>query len=238
MNSNKQIPLGRYTGNPIVKFLSDGRLVQLVEPFGFTDSEGKSWPVPAKATLDGASIPRPLWSLIGSPLTGKYRDASIIHDYYCDVRNRPWKEVHRVFFEAMIVSGVSEKQAKLMYAAVFFLGPQWSQTIVQNTNLHQHSLDFSESPVFHDLFAITEAVDSSNGNWQGSKSPEDHNSPERLTKTLELREIESLIDSMNPNLDLIEKIIDEKATISLQNDNTFLMERILNIDGVKSLAEV
>lgn len=236
MNSNKQIPLGQYTGDPIVKLLSDGRRLQLVEPFGFLNSDGKSWPVPVGAMVDGASIPPVLWSLIGSPLTGKYRYASIIHDYYCDVRNRPWKEVHRVFFEAMRVSGVCEKQAMLMYGAVYFCGPRWSQTIIHNTNLQQPLLDFPKPPVF-DLF-ITETVDGSNGNWQGSKLPEDYNPSERFTKTLELREIESLIESTNPSLDSIEKIIDDRTVISLRNDNTFLIERILNIDGVKSLIDV
>jgi Protein of unknown function (DUF1353) len=236
MNPNKKIHLGQYTGNLILKPLSDGGLMQVVEPFGFLDSKRESWLVPVGAKVDGASIPRALWSLIGSPWTGKYRDASVVHDYYCDVRTRPWKEVHRVFFEAMRVSDVCEQQAKLMYAAVFFAGPRWSQTIVDNTKLLS-PIDFPESPGLYDLLAI-KAMDSSNRDWQGSKSLEDHNPSKRLQKTLELREIESIIDSDNPSLDLIEKMIDDKATISLQHDNAFLGERIVNIDGVKSLTDV
>jgi len=30
--------------------------------------------------VDGATIPEPLWALVGSPFTGDYRNASIIHD--------------------------------------------------------------------------------------------------------------------------------------------------------------
>jgi Protein of unknown function (DUF1353) len=79
-----------------------------------------------------------LWSVIGSPFTGKYRDASVIHDYYCDIRARPWPSVHRVFYDAMIVSGVSVSRAKLMYAAVYFAGPRWSEATEHNNNLNNH----------------------------------------------------------------------------------------------------
>ena len=56
--------------------------------------------------VDGASIPKIAWSIIGSPLSGKYCDASVIHDYHCDVRVRSSDEVHLVFHYAMLASGV------------------------------------------------------------------------------------------------------------------------------------
>ena len=34
--------------------------------------------------MDGASIPRALWTLVGSPYRGDYRRASIVHDQACD----------------------------------------------------------------------------------------------------------------------------------------------------------
>jgi hypothetical protein len=112
--------------------LEDGRLVKLAEPFSYIDPDEKSWEVPAGATVDGASIPRALWTLIGGPFEDKYRNASIIHDWYCDVRSRPWKDTHRVFYHAMITSSVPIAQAKLLFAGVYWGGPRWSQTVVEN----------------------------------------------------------------------------------------------------------
>jgi len=125
----------RYVGKLVWTPLPDGRLMELVQDFGFIDSLGLEWPVPAKTQVDGASIPQALWSLVGSPFTGKYRDASVIHDYYCDVRIREWPTVHRVFYDAMIVSGVTIPRAKLMYAAVYFAGPRWTSQAVHNNQL-------------------------------------------------------------------------------------------------------
>ncbi len=43
------------------------------------------------AIVDGASIPRMFWSIIGGLFDEGYRDASIIHDWYCDKRLRTWQ---------------------------------------------------------------------------------------------------------------------------------------------------
>jgi hypothetical protein len=127
--------VGRYEGIPVVTFLDDGRRVRLTEEFAFVDSSDARWDVPKGATVDGASIPRFLWSLIGGPFEGVYRNASIIHDWYCDLRSRPWEVVHRMFYEAMITSGVRGRLAKLMYAGVYMGGPRWSKTVVSNIDL-------------------------------------------------------------------------------------------------------
>ena len=128
-------PFGRYTAPLILEPLADGRRMKLYRGFGFVDSAQRDWPVPAEAIVDGASIPRALWSVIGGPFEGKYRDASVIHDYYCDVRTRAWREVHRVFYDAMRASEVSELRAKIMYAAVYYEGPRWNDTVVHNSNV-------------------------------------------------------------------------------------------------------
>lgn len=63
--------LGCYTGQLILKPLQDGRRMQTVLDFGFREADGLYWPVPRGATVDGASIPAPLWQIIGSPWVGK-----------------------------------------------------------------------------------------------------------------------------------------------------------------------
>lgn len=127
---------GRYEGAPpAVEFDPDGRRVRLIKKFAYVDCRDNRWEVPSEAIIDGASIPQPLWSLLGGPFEGRYRNASIIHDWFCDRRIRPWEQVHRVFYEAMLTSGVSKARAKLMYAGVYWGGPRWSLTVVQNNNL-------------------------------------------------------------------------------------------------------
>lgn len=118
---------GRYTNAPpLAQWLEDGRHMRLKRPFGYVDASGREWPVPAETVVDGASIPQVFWSLTGGPFSGAFRDASIVHDYYCDVRTRPWRDTHRVFLDAMLCSGVSEVQAQVMYYAVYRFGPRWT----------------------------------------------------------------------------------------------------------------
>jgi hypothetical protein len=146
--------LGHYEGTAIVEFLPDGRHVKLRQAYVFIDSQYTRWGVPTGAEVDGASIPRLFWTLIGGPFEGKYRDASIVHDFFCSVRHRPWRAVHRMFYEAMVVSGVPLVKAKYMYAAVYLGGPKWQGMDTANVNLvidrnklpSQHSHDPYHSP--------------------------------------------------------------------------------------------
>lgn len=131
---------GRYEGDLVVLVLDDGRRVKLTQPFAYFDPADLPWPVPRNAIVDGASIPRALWTLIGGPFEGKYRNASVIHDWYCDRRNRPWQDVHRMFHHAMLTSGVDALQARVMYAGVRWGGPRWSETVVHNAQLGEPSL--------------------------------------------------------------------------------------------------
>jgi hypothetical protein len=103
----------------------DPRRVRLLEAVTFTDSKGKKWTAKEKRVVDGASIPRFLWRLIGSPFVGRYRDASVIHDVYCQDRDEPSEEVHAMFEEAMLARGVPSTKRWLMAQAVKKFGPSW-----------------------------------------------------------------------------------------------------------------
>ncbi len=114
----------KYNSNsPLVSLDANGTTITLQEAFSFTDAHCRVWSVPKLAVADGASIPRSLWSAVGSPLTGPYRNAAIIHDWYCAVRTRPWQDVHQMFYDAMIASNVPATKAKLMYFGVRVGGP-------------------------------------------------------------------------------------------------------------------
>lgn len=114
---------------PQIALLDDGRTARLLAPLSFTQANGTAWPVPAGVELDGASIPRILWSLIGGPFEGRYRNASIVHDHYCVVRTRSWQDTHRVFYDAMRSSGETATKAKIMYYAVYRFGPRWGAEV-------------------------------------------------------------------------------------------------------------
>src|SRR5262249_33285339 len=103
----------------------DATHYKLITALTYTDTANKPWFAPENYVTDGASIPWPLWLIVGSPFTGNYVRAAIIHDVYCDLKSRDWKWVHRTFYDAMIAGGVSPIQAKIMYYAVYRFGPKW-----------------------------------------------------------------------------------------------------------------
>jgi len=108
-----------------VRLDPDGRRVHLLVDVSYVDPAGTHWLAPKGSTVDGASIPRPFWSIIGGPWEGRYRFASILHDVACDERKRPWDQSATMFYDAMRCSGVSESKAKVMYYAVYEFGPHW-----------------------------------------------------------------------------------------------------------------
>lgn len=130
---------GRFPDTLDLRMSRDGRTATLLAPFEFIDQRSKKWLAPKGVTVDGASIPQVLWSVVGSPWTGRYREASVVHDFYCDTRTEPWQSVHRVFYDAMLANGVEELQAKIMYAAVYRFGPRW---------------DFKYTPVCKNCLAV------------------------------------------------------------------------------------
>jgi hypothetical protein len=115
---------GHFIGKFVADFSTDGRKVTLVEPFAFVDPFGKEWDVPTGYKTDGASVPSALWALY-PPFTGNYRQAAVIHDYYCDNEQRSWQDTHKVFYFAMRAANVDEQTAKIMYSAVYLFGPRW-----------------------------------------------------------------------------------------------------------------
>ena len=100
--------------------------------FAYVDPRGKRWDAPKGSIVNGASIPRSLWTIIGGPFEGKYRNASIVHDVYCDSMSEPSEAVHFMFYEACRCGGVPEKKAKILYYAVATFGPKW-EYLMQST---------------------------------------------------------------------------------------------------------
>jgi hypothetical protein len=151
---------GSFIGDAVLKLLPNGKDMEVIELFGFVDSSGARWEVPKGTVVDGASIPRALWSIVGSPFTGKYRKASVIHDYFCETMSRPWQDVHKVFFDAQLAEGNSEYHAKVLYGAVYAWGPRWD--IVDGRPKRTRRV--LTEPSKHDLEKLQEYVKLNNPN--------------------------------------------------------------------------
>jgi hypothetical protein len=135
---------GEYIGEVVATWLPDNRKMRLLNAFEYRDPKGRRWPVPAGAIVDGASIPQPFWSVIGGPFEGAYRAASVIHDHWCETRTRTHLDVHQMFYDAMLTSGVGDKKAWLMYQAVLRFGPFWKDPrIPEECQIIDKSYDFS-----------------------------------------------------------------------------------------------
>jgi hypothetical protein len=117
---------GRFEGDVVARWSDGGRDMTLVAAFAYVDPQAVRWDAPTGSVVDGASIPRAFWSLVGGPFTGRYRAASVVHDVACTTRERGWQQVHRMFFDACRCGGVGHIQATGMYYAVYHFGPRWT----------------------------------------------------------------------------------------------------------------
>lgn len=115
----------RFEGRVVAEWLENGREMKLLEDFAYHDTAGVVWKATRGSIVNGASIPRPLWSIIGGPFEGRYRNASVVHDVACGLKAQPWQAAHRMFFHASRKGGAGEIRAKIMYAAVYHFGPRW-----------------------------------------------------------------------------------------------------------------
>lgn len=114
----------QFIGTPLTLWEGD-RNMKLMEDFGFTDSSGKTWLAPKGSFLNGATIPKPLWSIVGCPYVGPYRYASIVHDYFVGEGTNPEpisyeerRAADRMFYEACIYGGCTKRFAGILYIGV------------------------------------------------------------------------------------------------------------------------
>lgn len=130
-SAEAQEEFGRFTSSPKLEFVDEGpgkgRDMRLLEDLTYIDPSGGDWTAQKGFQTDGASIPQVFWSFVGGPFDGPYRNAAIIHDWFCDKKDRRWQDVHRIFYYASRAAGVQQVKAKILYAAVMFGGPRWGK---------------------------------------------------------------------------------------------------------------
>ncbi|GAB1480729.1 hypothetical protein MASR2M74_33120 [Paracoccaceae bacterium] len=100
----------------------------------FFDGEGRGWTAPSGTLTDGASIPQIFVPVVGDPRSREFANAAAMHDAWCGIGNEDgavyhkatWQEVHRMFYDSLIVGGTDDLRAKVMFAAVWLGGPRWA----------------------------------------------------------------------------------------------------------------
>ena len=92
------------------------------------ESLGYSITVKKGFDFDGASIPKWLWSIYGSPLNGNYVVASLIHDGLYASQKVSKRISDRVFLDIMKQSNVGYLKRTSMYLAVTLFGDKdWKE---------------------------------------------------------------------------------------------------------------
>lgn len=135
----------------------DKGLCTLTYNLQYKDSSEVVWQADAQDTTDGASIPAWAQPFIGKPFDKSYIKAAVIHDHYCDPKHivRPWRQTHRVFYDALVELGVSSVKSKLMYYAVYLGGPKWA-TLVQGKYCGKNCINiFTSGPEIRQIRAAT-----------------------------------------------------------------------------------
>src|SRR5262249_10840000 len=98
---------GKFQGEVIAKWSRDppleARNMSLMADFSYIEPTRPPtvWPAAKGRCIDGASIPEFLWSLVGSPFTGIYRRASVVHDIACQDKPLTSDRAHYMFYLAM-----------------------------------------------------------------------------------------------------------------------------------------
>ena len=102
------------------KYIGKG-VWEILEPFEYHSKKYGVTRVPAGFTSDGASFPKIVYSIMGSPWGGKYGRPSVIHDFlYFKKYNR--KKADKIFLEAMQKCGVSFWKRRIMYRMLRLFG--------------------------------------------------------------------------------------------------------------------
>lgn len=97
------------------------------------DADDLAIEVPAGFELDGASVPRLVWTLSGLTPDGLIRAAALVHDYLYQHQGHLPGTLSRVsraasdqlFLDLMLAAGVGNKRARLAYRAVRMFARRW-----------------------------------------------------------------------------------------------------------------
>jgi hypothetical protein len=157
---------GHYSGYVEARWENDGRSMTLLSELRYTDPEGVVWIAPAGSQVDGASIPRSLWTFMGGPFEGKYRNASVLHDVAYDQKTKPHEVCDRMFYNAMRCSGVSAVSAGTMYYALRKFGHHWKAPKAEPVKVGEEPVARAEPVNQNDINATRDWIRNSDPSLQ------------------------------------------------------------------------
>ena len=186
----------------------------------YQDPSNFPWLVPKGTVNDGASVPPLLESFIAGGLNTDARYAAIVHDHFCDEMNSPghfvaggYPAIHRMFYHAMLCSGVDKRTAGFMYAAVVKFGPPQDRSLW---------VKFLARAMPEEVRLASNDVESSISKWVGDNRITEENgtllvvAPELQTKLdlarLDIERAETKKEKAESDLASIEKAAGEIAS--------------------------
>lgn len=112
--------MSKFTTELVIK-VAGNQVYEVIQPLVY-ETAGVIIQVNPKFDFDGASIPRALWSIVGSPMTDGYQRAGCLHDALYASEYFPREVCDALFLEAMKSDGVSYIKRTAMYNAVRMFG--------------------------------------------------------------------------------------------------------------------
>lgn len=114
---------GKFSKDPVTRWITEqgrDRNMELLEDFAFIENSGKEWRAKAGEIIDGASIPRAFWTIVGAPYAGDYRRASILHDVAVRASTgwRSRRRADKMFYRACRTGGCSRRDSIILYIGV------------------------------------------------------------------------------------------------------------------------
>lgn len=117
--------LDRISGPIRLQMMDDGVNWILLETVTYRDLAGRVWSAYAGMITDLTSIPRALWSTVGSPATGLYRLASVFHDAAYRQPGMVQEDADNMLYELSVYCGCDEALAAIIREGVR-LGGGWA----------------------------------------------------------------------------------------------------------------
>lgn len=107
---------------PKDQLIGDGRKRQLTEDYVYVHRDQFKITIKEGFTYDGCSIPRILWPLSGSPFTGNYMVAALVHDSIYATHLFSRDVADEIFYEIMRDWGIWWYSAYVKWAGVHIGG--------------------------------------------------------------------------------------------------------------------
>ena len=123
-----------FIGDTILRRI-DSNSWELIAPLIYENEKFKVTLLPGLKT-DGASIPKVMWTLIGSPMMGRYVGPALIHDGLYASKLITRREADDLFMDMMVESKVGWLKRHLIHKAVkWFGGAAWASHKEESVNL-------------------------------------------------------------------------------------------------------